>query len=82
MNLPNLNGSHSWNFTRTGGIFQAQLNSVEDLKQLRGLDPKLWVALSCPVNDLEIDQLTLTPGGYATEKQIPISHLSAITPGG
>jgi len=36
-----------------------QLNTVEDLHALATLDPKLWVALSCPVNDLEIDRRTL-----------------------
>ncbi len=51
---------HPWNFTRRGGIFQVQLNTVEDLRALDTLDPKLWVALSCPVNDLEIDRRTLS----------------------
>lgn len=60
MNItPSLSGQHSWNFTRRGGIFQVQLNTVEDLHALATLDPKLWVALSCPVNDLEIDRRTL-----------------------
>ncbi len=57
---PSLSGQHSWNFTRRGGIFQVQLNTVEDLHALEALDPKLWVALSCPVNDLEIDRRTLS----------------------
>jgi hypothetical protein len=30
-----------------------------DLRHLSELDPKLWTALSCPVNDLEIDRKTL-----------------------
>jgi hypothetical protein len=56
---PNSSGQHVWNFTRRGGIFQVQLNTVEDLRALTTLDPKLWVALSCPVDDLEIDRRTL-----------------------
>jgi len=60
MNItPSFSGQHSWNFTRRGGIFQVQLNTTEDLRALATLDPKLWVALSCPVNDLEIDRRTL-----------------------
>jgi hypothetical protein len=54
-----INGDHPWNFRRIGGIYQAQIETVEDLKALPTLDPKLWVALSCPVNDLEIDVKTL-----------------------
>ena len=58
--IPKIDGQHSWNFTRRGGIFQVQLNTVADLRALETLDPKLWVALSCPVNDLEIDPRTLS----------------------
>jgi len=50
---------HNWNFIRKGSIFQVQLNNVEDLQALDSLDPKLWVALSCPVDNLEIDRRTL-----------------------
>lgn len=55
-----LTGQHNWKFSRRGGIFQAQLNDAEDLKALGELDPKLWVALSCPVEGLEIDRKTLS----------------------
>ncbi len=57
--LKGVTGQHSWKFSRRGGIFQVQLNSVEDLQALDTLDPKLWVALSCPVDGLEIDRKTL-----------------------
>lgn len=50
---------HTWKLRRMGGIFQAQINQVSDLRALNQLDPKLWVALSCPVDDLEIDRTTL-----------------------
>lgn len=56
---PSFSGQHSWKFDRRGGIFQVQLNTVDDLRALGSLDPKLWVALSCPVNDLEMDRRTL-----------------------
>lgn len=57
---PSFSGQHSWNFIRRGGIFQVQLNTPDDLRALHTLDPKLWVALSCPVDDLEIDRRTLS----------------------
>jgi len=50
---------HAWTFFRTGGIDQVALNSGEDLRYLAELDQKLWVALSCPVKGLEIDEQTL-----------------------
>ena len=50
---------HIWKFFRTGGLDQVLLDSAEDLLALDQLDPKLWVALSCPVKGLEIDEQTL-----------------------
>ncbi|HVU24576.1 MAG TPA: hypothetical protein VHE13_10665 [Opitutus sp.] len=51
--------SHVWKFVRTGGLDQVALESGEDLKHLGELDQKLWVALSCPVKGLELDEKTL-----------------------
>ncbi|HLS29203.1 MAG TPA: hypothetical protein VK041_11175, partial [Opitutales bacterium] len=50
---------HHWKFFRTGGLTQVSLESADDLLNLRNLDKKLWVALSCPVKGLEIDEKTL-----------------------
>lgn len=50
---------HPWRFFRTGGLAQVELGTAEDLLALRTLDQKLWVALSCPVNGLELDEKTL-----------------------
>src|SRR4051812_36738369 len=50
---------HVWKFFRTGGLDQVALETAEDLLALGELDQKLWVALSCPVKGLEIDELTL-----------------------
>ena len=51
--------SHSWQFFRAGGSDQVALDRSADLLALRELDPKLWVALACPVKGLEIDERTL-----------------------
>jgi len=48
-----------WNFHRLGGLDQATLETAEELRNLRDLNPKLWVALSCPASGLEFDQRTL-----------------------
>ncbi len=50
---------HAWNFFRTGGLDQVALTTAEDLLALEQLDQKLWVALSCPVKGLELDEKTL-----------------------
>ncbi len=51
---------HTWTFFSTGGLEQVSLRSGADLLHLDQLDPKLWVALSCPVKGLELDEKTLT----------------------
>ena len=51
---------HVWKFFRTGGLDQVSLETAEDLLALSQLDQKLWVALSCPVKGLELDEQTLS----------------------
>lgn len=68
-------GGHNWTFRRVGGIYQAQIKTVEDLKALSSLDPKLWVALSCPVNDLEIDGKTLQLIDYDNDGRVRIEEI-------
>jgi hypothetical protein len=50
---------YPWKFFRAGGFDQVLLQSGQDIAHLGELDPKLWVALSCPVNGLEFDTTTL-----------------------
>ncbi len=50
---------HTWKFFRTGGLDQVTLATGADLLNLQHLDQKLWVALSCPVKGLELDEATL-----------------------
>lgn len=50
---------HIWQFARVGGMNRVCLERGEDLIYLDTLDQKLWTALSCPVNGLEIDSVTL-----------------------
>ena len=53
------NASHRWSFYRAGGVDQVRLDKGADILNLDQLDQKLWVALSCPVKGLEIDERTL-----------------------
>lgn len=50
---------HVWKFFRIGGLDQAAIETGADLLALKNLDQKLWVALSCPVKGLELDEKTL-----------------------
>jgi hypothetical protein len=51
--------AHKWRFFRSGGLDQAHVETAADLRSLASLDQKLWVALSCPVSGLQIDERTL-----------------------
>ncbi len=53
------NPRHRFRFYRVGGLDQVALETAEDLRNIEHLDQKLWVALSCPVKGLELDQKTL-----------------------
>jgi hypothetical protein len=50
---------HPWKFFRSGGLLQVSIETAEDLLALPSLDQKLWVALSCPVKGLDLDERTL-----------------------
>lgn len=51
--------SHPWKFFRAGGFDQVRLDTAADLLNLKTLDQKLWVALSCPTKGIEFDARTL-----------------------
>lgn len=46
-------------FRRMGGLDQVLLLTDEEWRHLDQLDPKLWMALSCPTQGLEFDARTL-----------------------
>ena len=51
--------SHMWTFQRVGGLDQVVFKNADDIINLPNLDPKLWVALSCPTTGLDFDKRTL-----------------------
>ena len=51
--------THRWRFFRAGGFDQVRLDTGADLAHLAELDQKLWVALSCPTQGVELDAVTL-----------------------
>lgn len=58
--MADLTPDFKWIFHHMGGLDQVEFNVGEDVRRLRELDPKLWVALSCPASGLEFDARTLT----------------------
>ena len=68
---------HSWKFFRTGGLDQVALETAADLLNLEHLDQKLWVALSCPVKGLEIDEKTLALIDADNDGRIRVPELLA-----
>ena len=53
------NHAAGWKFHRIGGLDQVTLRTPEELLHLNELDPKLWFALSCPIDKLQFDARTL-----------------------
>lgn len=69
--------NHVWNFSTVGGVKRVNLESGADLMNLENLDPKLWTALSCPVNGLEIDKKTLELIDADKDGQIRVPEIIA-----
>jgi len=51
--------NHKWSFSTIGGVKRVNLETGSDLLALNNLDQKLWTALSCPIEGLEVDPKTL-----------------------
>jgi hypothetical protein len=69
--------AHTWKFYRIGGLDQVALETGADLLHLHELDPKLWVALSCPVQGLELDEKTLALVDTDNDGRIRVPELIA-----
>ncbi len=69
--------AHRWRFFRVGGFDQVRIDTPEDLVALGELDPKLWVALSCPVHGIEFDSTTLKWLDSDGDGQIRVPELIA-----
>ncbi|MCR4736090.1 MAG: hypothetical protein K5829_13920 [Treponema sp.] len=51
---------HNYHFMQNGGLIQAEISTIDDVLNLRDLDPKMWTALACPVKGLEFSEETLS----------------------
>lgn len=66
---------HRWRFFRSGGFDQVRIETGEDLVALGELDQKLWAALSCPTQGIEIDEKTLGLIDYDGDGRIRVPEL-------
>lgn len=59
MNETDISTTPVFSFRRMGGLDQVLLRTDEEWRHLDQLDPKVWMALSCPTHGLEFDARTL-----------------------
>lgn len=59
MNENHISTAPIFSFRRMGGLDQVLLRTDEEWRHLGQLDPKVWMALSCPTHGLEFDARTL-----------------------
>ena len=71
--------NYSWKFQGIAKFEQVLLTSDEDIRHLDILDPKQWVALSCPVVGLEFDERALTLLDTDSDGRIRIPEVLAAT---
>ncbi|MFN5559867.1 MAG: hypothetical protein ACK5CF_03790, partial [Opitutaceae bacterium] len=67
--------AHVWTFRRLGGLDQVTLTTAADLLHLKELDPKLWVALSCPTRGLELPEATLSLLDHDGDARIRVADI-------
>ena len=58
--MKNKKDKYSFHFMQNGGLIQAKISTIDDVLNLRDLDPKMWTALACPVQGLEFSEETLS----------------------
>ena len=54
-----LDPNHKWSFFKAGGVYQAEIESGDDIAGIASLDQTLWAALACPTRGVHFDQKTL-----------------------
>lgn len=75
--MTNNNQPYIWSFQYLGATNQVILKEPADIANLEQLDPKLWIALSCPVENLEFDKRTLELIDTDGDKRIRMPEILA-----
>ncbi|MBN1982002.1 MAG: hypothetical protein JW795_10745 [Chitinivibrionales bacterium] len=79
MNQSEKETMHQWCFFSSGGLDQVKISCGADMANLHTLDKKLWVALSCPTRNLNIDSTTLEYIDSDKDNRIRAQELIAVT---
>jgi len=66
---------YQFHYQHLGGATRVLLNSGEDIRHLRELDPKKWTVLSCPASGLEIADESLGLLDQDQDGQIRLSEV-------
>src|SRR4051812_5125282 len=67
--------SQRFHFFRAGGVDQVSLRDASDLRALKGLDQKLWVALAMPTTGVDVDPETLVMLDTDKDKRIRVHEI-------
>ena len=70
---------YKWTFSSVGGAVRVVITSGKDLLHLGELDRKLWTVLSCPVQGLEFDPVTLSLMDTDNDGKIRMDEVVAAT---
>ena len=64
-----------WKIYRIGGLNQVMLNTSAELQRIQELDPKLWIALSCPIKKLQCNKRMLELLDHDADGRIRIQDI-------
>lgn len=75
--MKNNSSSYDWKFCTIGGVTRVMIKSGQDIAHLGELDKKLWTVLSCPVDGLEIDPVSLAAIDSDADGKIRVDEVVA-----
>lgn len=68
---------HVWHFFRSSGFDQVLIRTGADIANLKSLDQKLWIALSCPTHGIRFDSKTLELLDSDHDKRVRVPEVLA-----
>ncbi|MBP7900999.1 MAG: hypothetical protein KAZ85_03275 [Gammaproteobacteria bacterium] len=68
--------AHQWTFERIGGFDQVKLITDADWQNVSRLDTKLWAVLSCPSQQLSLDEKTIKRLDKDADNRIRVNELT------
>jgi hypothetical protein len=72
-----MKNNQKFRFLQLGGFEQPLISQASDVENLDKLDPKLWVALSCPIDSVDFNQDFLNYLDYDNDGRIRVPEILA-----